>query len=52
MDILILVVLFAIAIAMYRGAGRGLIIGLWVVALLAVIGLFRFHVTSGLDLSF
>jgi len=51
-DILILVALLVLAVAIQRGARRGLIIGLWVVTVVAVIGLFRFHVTSGLDLSF
>ena len=52
MDILILVLLFATAVAIYRGAQRRLILTLWVVALIATVALFRYHVTSPLDLSF
>ena len=52
MDILIMAGLFAVAILVYRGANRGLIIGLWLLAVLAPIALFRYHVTSPLDLSF
>ncbi len=47
-----MVVLLVVGILVYRGAKRGLIIGLWFLALLATIALFRYHVTSPLDLSF
>lgn len=47
-----MILLLAIALLIWRGAKRGLIIALWVVALIAVIGLFDYHVTSHLDLSF
>jgi len=47
-----MILLLAIALLMWRGASRGLVISLWVVGLVAMIGLFRFHVTSVLDLSF
>lgn len=45
-------VLLAIALLMLRGASRGLVISLWVVGLVLTLGLFRYHVTSVLDLSF
>lgn len=45
-------VLLAVAILVYRGAKRGLIIGLWLLGVVATIALFRYHVTSPLDLSF
>ena len=44
--------LFAIALLVWRGGKRGMVLGLWVVGVLAVLGLFRYHVTSVLDLSF
>ena len=52
MDILIMVLLLVIALLVWRGANRGVIISLWVVGIVAMLGLFRFHVTSLLDLSF
>jgi len=51
-DILIMILLLAIVLLIWRGANRHLIITLWFVGLVAVVGLFRFHVTSALDLSF
>jgi hypothetical protein len=51
-DILIMILLLAIALLIWRGAKRGLILTLWFVGLAAMIGLFRYHVTSVLDLSF
>ncbi len=47
-----MVLLFAIALLIWRGAKRGLILALWFVGIAAMIGLFRYHVTSVLDLSF
>lgn len=47
-----MVLLLALALLIWRGAKRGLIIALWFVGLVAMIGLFDFHVTSHLDLSF
>jgi len=47
-----MVLLFAIALLIWRGARRGLILSLWFVGVVAMIGLFRYHVTSVLDLSF
>jgi high-affinity Fe2+/Pb2+ permease len=52
MDIIILFLLFFIGLAIWRGAPRWLILTCWVGTLLLMIGLFRFHVTSVLDLSF
>lgn len=52
MDILILILLLIIGILIYKGARRGLILTLWFVALVAMLALFRYHVTSALDLSF
>ncbi len=52
MDILIMVLLLSIALLIWRGAKRGLVIGLWVIGAVAVLGLFKYHVTSVLDLSF
>jgi hypothetical protein len=51
-DILIMILLLVIALLIWRGARRGMIIALWAVGLVAMIGLFRYHVTSTLDLSF
>jgi hypothetical protein len=51
-DILIMILLFVLALLIWRGARRGMIIALWAVGLVAMIGLFRYHVTSTLDLSF
>lgn len=47
-----MILLLAIALLIWRGAKRGLVITLWAIGLVAMIGLFRFHVTSVLDLSF
>ena len=47
-----MILLLAIALLVWRGTNRGVIISLWVVGIVATIGLFRFHVTSLLDLSF
>ena len=52
MDILIMILLFVIALLVWRGANRGVVIALWAVGVIAMVGLFRFHVTSLLDLSF
>jgi hypothetical protein len=51
-DILIMILLLVIALLVWRGANRGVVIALWVVGVVATVGLFRFHVTSLLDLSF
>ena len=40
------------ALAIWRDAPRGLVLGCWVVALVLMIGLFQHHVTSSLGLSF
>lgn len=52
MDILIMILLFVTTMLIWRGAKRGHIIGLWIVGLVAMLALFRFHVSSILDLSF
>jgi hypothetical protein len=52
MDILIMILLLVIALLVWRGANRGVIIALWIVGVVAMVGLFRYHVTSVLDLSF
>lgn len=52
MDIIILFLLLITAVAIWRDAPRGLVLGCWLVALALMIGLFRFHVTSSLGLSF
>jgi Family of unknown function (DUF5993) len=52
MDIIILVLLAITAFLIVRGAKRGLILSLWVISLVLMLGLFRYHVTSALDLSF
>lgn len=47
-----MILLLALSLLIWRGAKRGMIIALWAVALVTTIGLFRYHVTSTLDLSF
>lgn len=47
-----MVLLLVIALLIWRGAKRGLILILWFVGVAAMIGLFRYHVTTPLDLSF
>ena len=47
-----MILLFVLALLIWRGAKRELILALWFVGVVAMIGLFRFHVTSVLDLSF
>ena len=47
-----MILLFVIALLIWRGAKRGLILSLWVIGVIAMIGLFKWHVTSVLDLSF
>jgi hypothetical protein len=51
-DILIMILLLGIALSIWRGAKRELVIALWAVGVVAMVGLFRYHVTSVLDLSF
>lgn len=47
-----MVVLLALAIAVYRGQSSVRIVALWAVGLVLSMLLFRYHVTSPLDLSF
>jgi hypothetical protein len=52
MDIIILFVLLFTALAIWRDAPRGLVLACWALALVLMLGLFRYHVTSSLGLSF
>lgn len=52
MDIIILAILLITSLAIWRGAPRWFILASWMVALVLMLGLFRFHVTSSLGLSF
>ena len=52
MEIIILFLLLFMGLAMWRGAPRWLVLTGWFGTLLLMIGLFRFHVTSSLGLSF
>jgi len=52
MDIIILFVLLFTALAIWRDAPRGVVLACWGVSLVLMIGLFRYHVTSSLGLSF
>lgn len=52
MDILILALLLVLAVLIYKGVRRGFVLALWFVMLVAMLALFRYHVTSNLDLSF
>lgn len=52
MDIVIVALLLVLAVLIFVGARRGLVLALWFLTLIAVIALFRYHVTSALDLSF
>jgi len=52
MDTVIMVVLLAAAIAVYRDWSSTRIVALWVVGLVLSLLLFNYHVTSSLDLSF
>ena len=47
-----MILLLVIALLVWRGAGRGAVIALWLVGLVLMVGLFKYHVTSHLDLSF
>ena len=47
-----MILLFSVALLIWRGASRGLVLGLWVVGVVAMLGLFKYHADSVLDLSF
>lgn len=47
-----MLVLMATAIAAWRGASRRVVISLWAIGLIAMLGLFKYHVTSALHLNF
>lgn len=52
MDIIILFLLLFTAASIWRGAPRPLVLSCWVAALVLMLGLFRYHATSSLGLSF
>lgn len=47
-----MILLFGIALLIWRGAKRGLVIGLWTLGVISMLGIFRGHLHSVLDLSF
>jgi hypothetical protein len=52
MDILILFVLLLTSLAIWYKAPRWLVLCCWGLALVIMLGLFRYHLTSSLGLSF
>ena len=52
MDTLIMILLLVTAIVAYRGMARRWVIILWVVSLVAMLCMFKYHVTSKLHLHF
>jgi hypothetical protein len=52
MDIIIMALLLTTVVLVVRGAPRKWILATWLVTLVLMLGLFRYHVTSPLDLSF
>ena len=52
MDILILFVLLLTGLIIWYRAPRWLVLCSWAMALVMMLGLFRYHVTSSLGLSF
>lgn len=52
MDTVIFLSILATFGAMVQGAPRRVVLALWTVSLVAVLLLFKHHVTSGLDLNF
>lgn len=52
MDIIILALLLITALLIIAGVRRGVVLAMWLVTLVLMLGLFRYHVTSALDLSF
>jgi hypothetical protein len=51
-DIIIMALLLTTVLLVVRGAERKWILTTWIIALVLMLGLFRYHVTSPLDLSF
>lgn len=47
-----MILLLGVALLIWRGAKRGLVIGLWALGVVAMLGLFQSHLNSTLDLSF
>ena len=52
MDTIIMLLLLVTAVAAYRGLSRRFVIVVWLIGLVAMLGLFRYHVTSSLHLNF
>ncbi|HPE13106.1 MAG: hypothetical protein H6524_12780 [Actinobacteria bacterium] len=52
MDIIILALLLTAVVLVVRGVSRTWVVVTWLLALVLMLGLFRYHVTSPLDLSF
>lgn len=52
MDIIILALLLATAVVIMRSTNRALVIGIWVITLVLMLGLFKYHVSDPLTLSF
>lgn len=52
MDVIILFLLLFTAFAIWRGAPRGVSLSCWLVAFGMMLGLFNYHVSSSLGLSF
>ena len=52
MDIVILFLLLATGALMHLGAPRRIILASWIVSAILIAGLFKYHVTSALGLSF
>ncbi|WP_341579114.1 DUF5993 family protein [Microbacterium schleiferi] len=52
MDTLIFGLLLAVALVIIFSKSRWLVIGSWAIAALAVLGLFAYHATDVLELSF
>lgn len=46
-----MILLFSVALLIWRGAKRGLVIGLWALGVVAMLGLFQYHMDSVLDVS-
>ena len=52
MDTIIMLLLLVTAVAAYRGLSRRVILIVWLIALISMVGLFRYHVSSKLHLNF
>ena len=47
-----MILLLGVALLIWRGAKRGLVIGLWIIGVVAMLGLFRYRADYVLDQSF